>query len=146
MYYRERWYFFFPKILSYTIGGKWKIIFLKKRTKIWYFLQTFWKDGLSKKGSAGTWSFLYHLERWYFFPKNMIFFPWTGSERRSFSGITRKHDASPSEEKHEPWYIGLKPGFSLNLSIQYFVPSSLDDIRQERSNEGPTLKINKTFK
>ena len=69
LYYRERWYFFFPKIWSYTLDGKWKMIFLKKYTEIWYFLQTFWKDGLSKKGRAGTWSFLYYLERWYFFPR-----------------------------------------------------------------------------
>ena len=48
------------------------MIFLKKtqkNTEIWYFLQTFWKDGLSKKGQAGTWSFLYYLEIWYFFPR-----------------------------------------------------------------------------
>ena len=48
--------------------------FSKKYTEIWYFLQTFWKDGLSKKGRAGTWSFLYYLERWYFFPKTWYFF------------------------------------------------------------------------
>ena len=115
LYYQERWYFFFPKIWSYTLDGKWKMIFLKKYTEIWYFLQTFLKDGLSKKGCAGTWSFLYYLERWYFFPENMIFFLWAGSERRSFPGNTWKHDASPSEEKQETWYIGLKFGFSLNL-------------------------------
>ena len=101
LYYRERWYFFFPKTWSYTIGGKWKMIFLKKHLETWYFLQTFWKDGLSKKFCAGTWSFLYYLERWYFFPENMISFPWAGSERRSLSGNTWKHDASPSEEKQE---------------------------------------------
>ena len=68
LYYQERWYFFFPKIWSYTLGGKWKMIFLKKHTEIWYFLQAFWKDGISKRGRAGT-SFLVLLERWYFFPK-----------------------------------------------------------------------------
>ena len=102
LYYRERWYFFSPKIWSYTLDGKWKMIFLKKYTEIWYFLQTFWKDGLSKKGRAGTWSFLYYLERWHFFPKNMIFFPWAESEPRSFSGNTWKHETLPSsEEKQE---------------------------------------------
>ena len=74
LYYRERWYFFFPKIWSYTLDGKWKMIFLKKYMEIWYFLQALLKDGLSKRGHAGTWSFLYYLERWYFFPGNMIFF------------------------------------------------------------------------
>ena len=38
-----------------------------------FFFQTFWKDGLCKKGHAGTWSFLYYLERWYFFPKTYFF-------------------------------------------------------------------------
>ena len=74
LYYRERWYFFFPKIWSYTLDGKWKMIFLKKYTEIWYFLQAFWKYGLSKRCRAGTWSFLYYLERWYFFPKTWYFF------------------------------------------------------------------------
>ena len=75
LYYRERWYFFSPKIWSYTLDGKWKMIFLKKYTEIWYFLQAFWKYGLSKRCRAGTWSFLYYLERWYFFPKTWSFFP-----------------------------------------------------------------------
>ena len=30
LYYLERWYFFFPKIWSYSLDGKWKMIFLKK--------------------------------------------------------------------------------------------------------------------
>ena len=92
LYYRERWYFFFPKIWSYTLDGKWKMIFLKKYMEIWYFLQAFRKDGLSKKGRAGTWSFLYYLERWYFFPENMIFFPREESERWSFSRNTWKYE------------------------------------------------------
>ena len=52
LYYRERWYFFFPKIWSYTLDGKWKMIFLKKHTDIWCFLQAhdlsciIWKDGI----------------------------------------------------------------------------------------------------
>ena len=61
--------FLFPENMTYTLNRKWKMISLKKYTEIWYFLQTFWKDGLSKKGRAGTWSFLYYLERWYFFPR-----------------------------------------------------------------------------
>ena len=36
-----------------------------------------------------------------FFPENMISFPWAGSERRSFSGNTWKHDALLSKEKQE---------------------------------------------
>ena len=41
--------------------------------EIWYFLQTFWKDGLFKKGRAGTWSVLYYLKRWFFFRKTNFF-------------------------------------------------------------------------
>ena len=47
--YQERWHFFFPEISSYSLDGKWKMIFLKKIMEIWYFFQIFWKDGLSKK-------------------------------------------------------------------------------------------------
>ena len=40
----------------------------KKYMEIWYFLQMSQKDGLSKKKNhSGIWSFLYYLERWYFF-------------------------------------------------------------------------------
>ena len=76
--------FLFLKIWSYTLDGKWTMIFLKKYMEVWFFLQTFWKDGLSKKGSVDLWSFLYYLERWYFFPGNMIFFHWAKSERRKY--------------------------------------------------------------
>ena len=62
LHYWERWYIFFSKIGSYALDGKWKMILLKKYTEI-YFLQTFWKDGLSKYGHASTSSFLYHLKR-----------------------------------------------------------------------------------
>ena len=130
-------FFFFSKIWSYTLDGKWKMIFLKKYTEIWYFLQApekvvfpnrtspahdlscvIWKDGI-------------------FFPKNMIFFPWAESERRSFLGNTWKHDSSPSEEKQETWYIGPKFGLSLNLfgwrystmnNPQCFVPFSPQEL------------------
>ena len=50
----------------------------KKKAKIWFFLQTCWKDGLFKKDRSVTWFFLYYLERWYFFPENMIIFPLGG--------------------------------------------------------------------
>ena len=43
------------------------------------------------KTCAGTWAFLYYLERWYFFPENIFFF-WTENERRPFSRNTQKHD------------------------------------------------------
>ena len=115
LYYRERWYFLFPKIWSYTLDGKWKMIFLKKNMEIWYFLQTLWKDGLPKKVRAGTCLSCIIWKDGIFFPENMIFFHRAESERRPFPGDTWKHDASPSKEKQETWYIGLKLGLSLNL-------------------------------
>ena len=42
--------------------------------EIWYFCQTCWKDRLIKNDRAGSWFFLYYLERCYFFPENMITF------------------------------------------------------------------------
>ena len=77
--------FIFPKNMILHLRRKMKNdLSQKKYTEIWYFLQTFWKDGLFKRGHAGTWSFLYYLERWYFFSENIIFFPWAGSERWPF--------------------------------------------------------------
>ena len=36
-----------------------------------------------------------------FFAEKIIFFPWSGGEKRPFSGNTWKHDVSHSEEKEE---------------------------------------------
>ena len=92
LYYRERWYFFFPKIWSYTLDRKWKMIFLKKINGNMIFSSNFLKSGLCKKSRAGTWSFLHYLEeRWYFFPEN-IFFHWAETEGRSFSRNIWKYD------------------------------------------------------
>ena len=49
LYYQERWYLLFPKIWSYSLGKKERWPFPKNYMEIWCFLQTFWKDGLSKK-------------------------------------------------------------------------------------------------
>ena len=49
LYYQERWYLLFPKIWSYSLDKKERWPFPKNYMEIWCFLQTFWKDGLSKK-------------------------------------------------------------------------------------------------
>ena len=73
--------FLFPENMILDLRRKMKDdLSQKKLTKIWYFLQTFWKDSLFKKGHAGAWSFWYYLERWYFFPKTRYFF--LGQEAR----------------------------------------------------------------
>ena len=72
--------FLFPESMILYLRRKMKDdLSQKKYTKVWCFLQTFWKDCLSKKGCTGRWSFLYHPERSYFFPKNMIYFSWAES-------------------------------------------------------------------
>ena len=81
LYYQEIWYFSFLNIWSYSLDRKWKRSFSKKYMKIWYFLQTFWKDGLSKKKkkkSHRNMVFLVLSGKMIFpFSKNMIlFFRW----------------------------------------------------------------------
>ena len=85
--------FLFPENIILYLRRKMKDdLSQKKYTEIWYFLQTFSKDGLFKRGCTGTRSFLYYLESWYFFLENMIFFPWAGSERWPFSRNAWKYD------------------------------------------------------
>ena len=52
LYYWERWYFFFLKIwsYSYTLGGKWKMIFLKKMHGNIIFSSNFLKRWSFQKG------------------------------------------------------------------------------------------------
>ena len=52
------------------------------------FSSDFWKDGLSKKDGAGTWSFLHYLERWYFFPRKHDLF---SSGRKWKTAFSRKY-------------------------------------------------------
>ena len=88
--YWDIWYFFFPKIWSYPLRRKWNLIFLKEKkkyTEIWYFLQMFRKDGICKMVCAGAWSFLYYLERWYFFAKTWYFFLGRKARGDHFQGI-----------------------------------------------------------
>ena len=92
LYYRERRYYFFPKIWSYPLDGKWKMIFLKKVHGNMIFSSNVLKRWSFQKDCPGTWSFLYFLERWYFFPENVIFFLWAENERWSFSRNTWKYD------------------------------------------------------
>ena len=51
LYYQERWYFFFRKIWSYTLDGKWKMIFLKKTHENMIFSASLLKRWYFQKGS-----------------------------------------------------------------------------------------------
>ena len=71
LYFSERWFFFFPKIWSYPLDGKWKMTFLKKIHGKMIFSSNVLKRWSFQKNCTGTWSFLYYLERlenerWYF--------------------------------------------------------------------------------
>ena len=109
------------------------MIFLKKHMEIWYFLQTFWKYDLSKRCPAGTSSFLYYLERWYFFPKTWSSFPGQKAKDGPSHEILGNMMHRPAKKKQETWYIGHRFGLSLNLfgwrystmtNLQYLVPLS----------------------
>ena len=81
LFYRERLYLFFPKMKDELTKKKKKNKKKKeKNTGIWYLIQMFWKDDLFKKDWSSKLSFLYYQERWYFFPENMVFSPWTENE------------------------------------------------------------------
>ena len=85
--------FLFLENMILTLGGKWKMIFFKKIQG-----NIISSSGLPKRRSfqkgprTRTWSFLYYLERWCFFPENTIFFPWAGSQRWPLSRNTWKYD------------------------------------------------------
>ena len=75
LYHQERWYFFSPKIWYYSLGGKWKMIFLKKNTwKYDIFFKCSEKMVFPKKLH---WNMIF-LTSWgkmaFLFPENMIFF------------------------------------------------------------------------
>ena len=65
LYYQEWWYFFFPKISSYSLDGKWKMILLKKIYENMIFFSNILKRWSFQENNTGIWSFLlYYLERW----------------------------------------------------------------------------------
>ena len=73
--------FLFPENMILHLRRKMKDDLSQKNTwKYDVFFKLFEKMVFSKRGRAGTWSFLYYLERWYFFPKTWYFF--LGQEAR----------------------------------------------------------------
>ena len=88
-YYRERWYFFFLNIWSYSLGRKRKTTFLKKIYD--FFFRSFEKMVFSKRSH---WNIFLLLSGKMvdFSPENMNFFLWTENERWSFSRNPWKYD------------------------------------------------------
>ena len=96
MYYRERWYFFSSKIWSYSLGGKWKIIFLKKNTcKYDIFFKCSKKMVFSKK--------LYWNMIFLVLSGKMVFFP----KKHDISSLDGKSKMIFFKKYMEIWYFLL---------------------------------------
>ena len=85
LYCRESTCFFFPKIWSYTLDGKWKMIFLKKIHGNMIFFSNFLKGWSFQKGPRKDMIFLV-------LPGKMVFF-------------TRKHDIFSLGRKWEMTFL-----------------------------------------
>ena len=91
LYYRERWYFFFSKIWSYPLDGKWKMIFLKK-WKYDIFFRCSEKMVFPKRPSWNMIFLVLSGKMIFFFSRKHDFLLWTENERWSFSRNTWKYD------------------------------------------------------
>ena len=80
LYYREIWYFFFPKIWSCSLDRKWKMIFLKKIHRN-IFSSNFLKRWYFQKGPRWDMIFLVLSKKIVFFPKTYFFL---GQEVRDY--------------------------------------------------------------
>ena len=92
------WYFhlLFPKIWSYTLDGKWKMIFLKNMI----FSSNFLKRWSFQRGLRRHMIFLVLSEKIVFFPENMIFFPWSESEEGRSQEIHENMMHCPTAKKN----------------------------------------------
>ena len=76
--------FLFPENMFWFFRRKMKGDLSQKTYMEIYFLQVPSKYGLSKRNSTGIWSFLYYLERWYFFPGKCDIFSLDGKWKMIF--------------------------------------------------------------
>ena len=90
LYYRERSCFFFPKIWSYTLGGKWKMIFPKKIHGNMIFSSSFLKRWSFQKEPHQEMTFLVLSGKMVFFSLKTRYF---------FLGQEVRDDLS--QERHE---------------------------------------------
>ena len=90
--YRERWYVFFQKILSYPQTENERSSFSKIYTEIWYFFKRFEKMVFSKSTAPGMIFLVLYGKVGFFFLRTWYFFPgWKTREGWPFSRNTRKH-------------------------------------------------------
>ena len=97
LYYRERWYFFFPKIWSYTLDGKWKMIFLKKIHGNMIFSSNFLKRWSFQKGLCRHMIFLVLFGK-------LVFF----SRKHDIFSLGRKWKTVFLRKYMETWCIALQ--------------------------------------
>ena len=76
---------FFPKIWSYSLDGKWKMIFLEKYLEIWYFLYIWYRR------------YLFFLQIWYYISvkKAKMIFSRKSALKDDISGKIEKDDIHP---------------------------------------------------
>ena len=129
LYYRERWYFLFPKIWSYTLDGKWKMIFLKKIHGNMIFSSNFLKRWSFQKGPRRHMIFLVLSGKMVFFSRKHDLFSLGRKWKAVFLRKYMETWCIAQWRKTETWYIGLKFSFSLHLfgwrystmnNLQYF--------------------------
>ena len=118
LYYRERWYFFFPKIWSYTLDGKWKMIFLKKIHGNMIFSSNFLKRCSFQKGPCRHMIFLVLSGK-------MVFF----SQKHDIFSLGRKWEAAFLKKCMEIWdflctntgvtIVALRPSVKTNQRWSY---------------------------
>ena len=118
LYYRERWYFFFPKIWSYTLNRKWKVSFLKNTRKYDIFFRLNEKMVFPKRAApAHDLSCIIWKDR--IFSRKQIF----SSGRKWKEAFLRKY--------MEGWYIALQQRKIGNLIYRTEVWLLLKFIRLE---------------
>ena len=87
---------------------RWSV--LKKYTKIWYFLQTFWKYGLSKKAARAHDLYIIWNNGFFFFRKHNIF------------SLGRKWEAAAFLRKYmEIWHFLCTRTVLTNVALRHSV-------------------------
>ena len=84
LYYWERWYFFFPKIWSYSFDRKWKTIFLEKNTWKYYIFFKYSEKIVFSKQLHRNMIFLVLSGKMVFFPRKHDIFSLDGKWKMIF--------------------------------------------------------------
>ena len=96
LHYWKRWYFFVPKIWSYTWDGKWKVIFLKKMHGNMIFSSNFLKRWFFQKGPREVAIFRKYMEMWHFLYTRTVvtnLAPRSSFKKKSKMVLSRKNTA-----------------------------------------------------